>query len=87
MTAATIVVLVVLVVLVFWEPTDEWPPYDELTDRVAGVGGGIDISSALDAPEGPVYIDGIHTNELGARLVAEAMWPRLVDRLRAVGEP
>ena len=66
---------------VFWQPTTPWPPYDELTDRVASVDGGVDLTRALDDPPQPVYIDGIHTNELGARLVAEAMWPTLRARL------
>lgn len=73
--------------VVFWQPTGEWLPYDELTDRVADVGGGIDISDALDDPPSPVFIDGIHTNELGARLVAEAMWPYVARRLAGVSEP
>lgn len=71
---------------VFWQPADRWDPYDELGARVAGVDGGIDVSQALDDPPGPVYLDGVHTNELGARLMAEAMWPTVSTRL-AEGAP
>ncbi|MBL8774577.1 MAG: SGNH/GDSL hydrolase family protein [Acidimicrobiales bacterium] len=66
---------------VYWQPADQWFEYDELTDRVAGVGGAIDLSQALADLPAPVYLDGVHTNELGARVVAEAMWPTLADRL------
>ncbi len=68
---------------VFWQPANAWAPYDDLTERVAHVAGGIDLSGALSDPPAPVYIDGVHTNELGARLVAEAMWPALADHLTA----
>jgi hypothetical protein len=30
-----------------------------------------------------VFIDSVHTNELGARLVAEALWRDVGDDLRA----
>ncbi len=66
---------------VFWQPADRWAPYDELGARVARVGGGIDVSRVLDDPPAPVYLDGVHTNELGARLVAEALWPTVAARL------
>jgi hypothetical protein len=36
----------------------------------------IDLLDALDAHDGPVYFDWAHTNERGARLIAEAMWRR-----------
>ena len=49
----------------------------------------IDLSSAIPASEADaVYIDGGHTNERGARLVAEAMWAHLgpmVERLTPRG--
>lgn len=48
--------------------------------------GVIDLSAALDGAPGPVFSDNAHTNEVGAELVATAMFaelrPRLV-RLRA----
>ncbi|HWJ62334.1 MAG TPA: hypothetical protein VNS19_10215 [Acidimicrobiales bacterium] len=44
---------------------DHWPqPTTDLTDSV-------------EARRDEVFIDGVHTNELGARLVAEAMWAQL----------
>lgn len=80
-------------IVVLWQPagTPPTPParddYGTLTDRVATDGGGIDLSDALlDAP-GPVYIDGLHTNELGARIVAEAVWPHVAGALPVDGRP
>lgn len=80
--------------LVFWQPGPEWEPdpfrrnwYLELSAEVATVGGGIDLSGALFDPPAPIYIDGVHTNELGARLVAEAMWPHLEPALRGAASP
>lgn len=72
---------------VFWQPTALWLPYEDLTERVATIGGGVDLSEVLDDAPSPVFLDGVHTNELGARLVAEAMWPAVADRLAAGGEP
>ena len=72
---------------VFWQPGGEPAPdgspddYAELGRRVVGVTGSIDISDALLDPPGPVYIDGVHTNELGARLSAEAIWTHLGPEL------
>lgn len=43
--------------------------------------GVVDLSTLFaDAPE-PVFYDTAHTNELGARRVAEAMWEDLQPRL------
>lgn len=77
-------------VALFWQPGFQAPAsdtgpdrYAELGRRVATFGGGIDISDALRDPPRPVLIDGLHTNELGARLVAEAMWPHLAPMMRA----
>lgn len=64
-------------VAVFWQPAgteESSSSYYGQSARMAGVGGGIDISDALADPPGPIYIDGVHTNELGARLSAEAIW-------------
>lgn len=71
---------------VFWQPTALWLPYEDLTERVATIAGGVDLSAVLDQASTPVFLDGVHTNELGARLVAEAMWPAVGDRLAAGGE-
>lgn len=72
---------------VFWQPTALWLPYEDLTERVATIGGGVDLSETLDDAPSPVFLDGVHTNELGARLVAEAMWPVLAGRLAEGDEP
>ncbi|WP_421120178.1 hypothetical protein ACE2AJ_02210 [Aquihabitans daechungensis] len=49
--------------------------------------GAIDVSDALDDVEVPVLWDWAHTNELGARTVAEAMYPHLVPVLDEVTGP
>lgn len=41
----------------------------------------IDLSDALDVYDGPVYFDWAHTNELGAELIAQAMWDRALKDL------
>lgn len=41
------------------------------TDRTV-----VDLTDAMNAVDDPIYFDWAHTNELGARLVAEAMWER-----------
>lgn len=66
--------------LLFWQPIrfDGEPQRlarGELTDST------IDISDAL-AGHDDVFIDGGHTNEEGARLVAEAIWERLGPAVR-----
>jgi len=44
----------------------------------------VDLTGVLDdVPEEQIYLDGGHTNELGARLVAEAIWPHLQASLAA----
>ncbi|MFZ4432482.1 MAG: SGNH/GDSL hydrolase family protein [Microthrixaceae bacterium] len=58
----------------FWQPQMAGPAEVWANDNVSDPT--INISDALDAtPE--VYIDGGHTNEEGARLVAERIWPDL----------
>ncbi|MCB1017793.1 MAG: SGNH/GDSL hydrolase family protein [Acidimicrobiales bacterium] len=49
----------------------------------------IDLSDAFSATDAPVLTDQAHTNELGARLVAEAMYAELAPALAdlAGGEP
>jgi lysophospholipase L1-like esterase len=37
----------------------------------------IDVSTTLDEMDRPVYIDHGHTNELGARVIAQAMYAYL----------
>jgi hypothetical protein len=41
---------------------------------------GIDLTDVFDDHEGPVFFDWAHTNEIGARIVAEAMWDRALRR-------
>lgn len=66
--------------LYFWQPQrSSGPPLDWAAAAVGPVT--VDLSRSLDGRE-DVYIDGVHTNEEGARLVAEAMWPTLEPVLR-----
>ncbi|MFN7148523.1 MAG: SGNH/GDSL hydrolase family protein [Microthrixaceae bacterium] len=44
----------------------------------------IDISDALDSTDRAVYFDSSHTNELGARIVAEVMYEYLRPQLEAI---
>lgn len=58
----------------FWQPTKAgWDP--SVTDRLPE--GATDVSHALDGREDEFYIDEVHTNEAGARLMAEALWDEL----------
>ena len=41
----------------------------------------IDLSGAMDGTRQPVYYDVMHTNELGARVVAAAMFDHLRPQL------
>lgn len=64
--------------LFFWQPQRSgWS--DSL--RAALPAETIDVSDALDGTEQPIYVDGAHHNELGAAMVAEAMWPSIVAEL------
>jgi hypothetical protein len=68
-------------VVSFWQPRiDEPPGYRQLVDDLpADV---VDLTAVLDdVPPDEVYLDSFHTNERGARLVAEAMWSALANRL------
>jgi len=42
--------------------------------------GAIDISDAMDVSDEPIYFDWSHHNELGARLVGDAMYRHIRDR-------
>lgn len=71
--------------LVFWQPHTPRAvadPYYELGERAADEG--IDISDAFEDVTEPILIDGAHTNELGARLAAGAIWDHLGPALREV---
>jgi lysophospholipase L1-like esterase len=65
---------------VYWQAQQQPWPEDLLAGLPARV---TDLSGVFDEVEEPIYIDGVHTNELGARLVAEALWADLGDDLRA----
>lgn len=41
----------------------------------------IDLSTALDDTDAPVYFDGCHNNEYGARLIAERLYSEIGDQL------
>jgi lysophospholipase L1-like esterase len=67
----------------FWQPRKGgWPASvtDRLPPSVA------DISHVLDGREDDVYIDEVHTNEEGARLIAAAMWDELGAGLERLGD-
>lgn len=71
----------------FWQPTRggaiEGTGYDRLHDLVDDIT--VDLRASLVAHDSDdtVYLDGAHTNELGARLVAEAMWETLRPSIQA----
>ncbi len=44
----------------------------------------VDLGSALDGVGRPTFFDYVHTNELGAKIVATKLWPSLRARLGAV---
>ena len=44
----------------------------------------VDLGGAFDDVEGPVLADYVHTNEVGARAVAEAMYAELRPQLEAL---
>lgn len=66
----------------FWQPAfGDSADYRALARRMAPET--IDLTRVLDDLDEPVYVDVIHTNELGARLVAEAMWDDLRPAVEA----
>lgn len=68
----------------FWQPQPGgWAP-ETLSQLPEAT---IDISGSLDGAPDPVYLDVIHTNEKGARLVAAAMWEHLAPVLRSADRP
>jgi hypothetical protein len=42
----------------------------------------VDLGAALDSVKAPIMYDLIHTNELGARVMARALYERLTPTLR-----
>lgn len=65
--------------LFFWQPVrfEGLPQQRALAELGDDV---IDLSDALDG-HGDTYIDGAHTNEEGARVIAEAIWPSVQPRI------
>jgi len=61
------------------EPTGQRREQEKAMGAEAGL---VDLSGALDGAREPLLFDYAHTNERGARVVAEAMWPKLRERLR-----
>lgn len=49
-------------------------------------GAAIDLSHAYDGIDEPVLTDQVHTNELGARLVAEAMYEPIADTIATLDD-
>jgi len=49
--------------------------------------GVVDLGDALDGVDEPVFWDGVHTNEVGAKVVAAAMWRTLAARVRGLMVP
>ena len=70
----------------FWLPAEAsgepGSAYTIATDHLPD--GVTDVSDALDGADDPVYLDAIHTNELGARLVARAMYRHLRPTLQGL---
>lgn len=62
------------------------PDIAQLIDRTIEVSGAdpIDLTKSLDGISTPVFLDVGHTNELGARTVAEAMYAELRPQLVAL---
>lgn len=66
----------------FWQPSlNTSPAHRDSARRMAP--DTIDLTAVLDDVTEPIYTDVIHTNELGARLVAEAMWEHLRPEVAA----
>ena len=64
----------------FWQPQRSgWPP--SITDHLPE--GVIDVSHVLDGQEDDRYIDEVHTDEEGARLMAESIWAEIGPELAA----
>lgn len=45
----------------------------------------VDLADSLDGQPDPLFWDTVHTNEAGARLVAEAAWPTLREAVEQTG--
>ncbi|MGN6696325.1 MAG: hypothetical protein ACTHN0_19260 [Aquihabitans sp.] len=66
----------------FWQPINaDYPAIDFARKRLPS--GVIDLSDALGQQADQVFIDTAHTNEVGARLIAGAMWAKLKPQIEA----
>lgn len=63
----------------FWQPVKAGPAEEWADDHITAPT--INISDALDDHQ-DVYIDGGHTNEVGARIVAERIWKEIGSKVR-----
>jgi lysophospholipase L1-like esterase len=64
----------------FWQPRKPgWPT--AITDRLAP--DVVNLAGIFDGREEEIYIDEVHTNEMGARIAAEAIWDELGADLEA----
>jgi len=66
--------------------TPDWVPVTQaVRDRLpADV---VDLADVLDDHPDPLFWDAVHTNETGARLIAEAAWPALRSALAGQAQP
>jgi hypothetical protein len=64
------------------DPASWGAAYDEARGRLAEPV--VDLSDALDGVEQPIFYDFVHTNEWGARAMAEAMYQHLKPTLLAL---
>ena len=69
----------------YWQPIPE-AQYSEAYEVATSMIGDdtIDISDALDGRQ-DVFFDQVHTNEVGAQLVAERIWETLEEQVRDAG--
>lgn len=65
-------------------PSTDRPRVDPMLEQ-ADLDGVIDISRVFDDVHEPLFLDWGHTNELGAQLVAEAIYAHLEIQVRALG--
>ncbi|MEL7208163.1 MAG: SGNH/GDSL hydrolase family protein, partial [Actinomycetota bacterium] len=72
-------------VRLFWQPVrGQGPDYGALARQVPD--GVTDISDTFDDVTEPIFIDGGHTNEAGARIVAERLFAEVATDLAAIAE-
>ena len=72
-----------------WTDTRATPVRDRSGLLLGFAGSVLDLTHVLDdhRNDGSVYLDGGHTNELGAHLVAEALWDAIAPTLATAPPP